>query len=168
MAPRGELRTELMRRARLRYRLPGAARTRRFHHKTLQRWYYDARKDLVGGLLPESRARGYACGLSEEQRTLLLQVRREHRSASADLILSEAVRHGIVAEDEVSLSTLRRLFVSADLPRVSRRRQDRGDVQRRRWQSAQPGDLWHGDVCHVLLPRAIGSRAPVTLGPVGR
>ncbi len=36
---RGELTTELAQRAQLRYRPPGATRTRRYHYKTLQRWY---------------------------------------------------------------------------------------------------------------------------------
>ena len=49
---RGELRSELMSRARQRYRPPRANRSRRYHHKTLQRWYYEAKRDLVGGLLP--------------------------------------------------------------------------------------------------------------------
>ena len=153
---RGELRTELIRRARLRYRPPGADCTRRYHYKTLQRWYYEAKRDLVGGLLPASRAQGHARALGDEQRRLLLQIRRLHRSAPAELILSEAVRHGAVAQGQLSVSTLRRLYASADLSRRAKRRAERGDVQRRRFEAKHPGDLWHGDVCHLVLSNAAG------------
>ncbi len=146
---RGELRSELLSRARQRYRPPGANRSRRYHFKTLQRWYYEAKRDLVGGLLPVSRARGFALAVTEAQRDLLLDMRREHPSAAAELLLSEAVRHGALAEKALSLSTLRRLYTDAGLPRQSKRRADRGDSQRRRWQAAHPGDMWHSDVCHV-------------------
>jgi transposase InsO family protein len=79
-------------------------------------------------------------------------MRREHPSASAELLRSEAIRNGVVNEEALSLSTLRRLYRSADLPRVPRKKANRPtDVQRRRWQAANPGDLWHGDVCHLVL-----------------
>lgn len=148
----GALIAELKARARKRYRPPGADHTRTFHPKTLQRWYYAAKRDLAGGLVPKSRARGFAIDLTESQRELLLEMRREHPSAAAELLRDEAIRNGIVSEEALSLSTLRRLYRSADLPRVSRRKADRtSDVQRRRWQAAAPGDLWHGDICHVVL-----------------
>ena len=149
---RGDLLRQLEERAKKRYRLPGAASTRTFHLKTLQRWYYLAKKDLAGGLVPESRARGFARELAPETREILLEMRREHPSASAEILRSEAIRHGVIAADAVSLSTLRRFYRLADLPRVSRRVADRpSDVQRRRWQARSPGDLWHGDVCHLSL-----------------
>jgi len=135
----GELKMELRRRSDEWYRPPDADCTRTFSYKTLQRWYYAAKKDLAAGLLPESRVRGFARKLNE------------HPSASADLVLSEAVRNGVVAAGDLTVSTLRRLYRSAEMPRVSRRRADRGDVQRRRWQAEHPGDLWHGDVCHLAL-----------------
>lgn len=148
----GALKAELEARAKKRYRPPGADRTRTFHAKTLERWYYAAKRDLAGGLVPKSRARGFAVDLTASQRELLLEMRREHPSASAEILRSEAVRHGIVSEDALSLPTLRRLYRFADLPRVSRKKACRpSDVQRRRWQAAAPGELWHGDVCHLVL-----------------
>jgi len=155
----GELQAELQERALRRYRPPGAKRTRTYHWKTLQRWYHAAKKRSPRALEPASRAKGHGRALSPEQRELLLAMRRHHRSAAAELILKEAVRHGVVAEDQVSLSTVRRLYRDAGLPRVSRKRPDRADVQRRRWQAAKPGDLWHADVCHLVLSE--GRRALV-------
>lgn len=150
---RGELQAELKLRAQRRYRPPGATRTRTYHWKTLQRWLLAARKaHAARALQPASRAKGHARALSDEQRELLLAMRRHHRSAAAELILSEAVRHGVLAEGQVSLSTVRRLYREAGLSRLSRTRAQRGaDVQRRRWEASKPGDLWHADVCHVVL-----------------
>ena len=48
-------------------------------------------------------------------------MRVEHPSAAADLLLSEAVRNGVVEAEQISLSTLRRLYQAAGLPRVSMR-----------------------------------------------
>ncbi len=154
----GELQVELMRRAQRRYRPPGASRTRRYHWKSLQRWFYLAKAADPGALEPASRQRGIALALTEEQRTLLLDTRRAHRGTSAELILAEAVRNGVLTEGQVSVSTVRRLFAQADLARLSTKRIERGDVQRKRWQAASPGDLWHGDVCHLVLPDEQGRR----------
>ncbi len=147
---RGELKLELIARAHQRYRSPGAAVTRRYHYKTLERWYYEAKRGHAMALEPKSRVRGHGLALDAEQRSMLLAMRREHRSAAAELILSEAVRHGIVEAEQVSLPTLRRLFRDAGLARLSKKRQTRADSQRRRWEAAKPCDLWHGDVAHVV------------------
>ena len=72
---RGQLEEELQKRADKRYRPPGAGRSRQYHYKTLQRWYYDAKADLASGLVPKSRARGFALKLDREQRELLLDIR---------------------------------------------------------------------------------------------
>jgi len=154
LAP-GELAHELQRRAQTRYRPPGAAATRTYHWKTLQRWFYAARQG-AGRLEPASRKTGHGRALSDAQRQLLLAMRRDHPSAPAEMLLTEAVRHGRLEEGQVSVSTLRRLFRDAGLDRKSRRRATRADVQRRRWQAAQVADLWHADVCHLMLTHPDG------------
>jgi len=148
---RGELKEELEERSEKRYRPPGAATTRTFHPKTLERWYYGAKNGSPKALEPRPRTRGHALALDEQQREMLLEMRRQNRWVAADMILNEAVRNGVIKRDMVSVPTVRRLFRDAGLTRLSRRRQDRGDAQRRRWQTAKPCDLWHGDVCHVRL-----------------
>ena len=160
----GELQDELVRRAQRRYRAPSSSRTRRYHWKTLQRWYYAAKAADPGALEPASRARGFALALTDEQRTMLLEMRSANRSAAASLILDQAVHNGVVAADQVSVSTVRRLFADAGLPRLSRKRAQRTDTQRRRWQAAKPGDLWHGDVCHLVFPDGEGRRKVLVHG----
>lgn len=149
----GELGDALLEKARLRYRPPGSDRTRRYHFKTIERWYYAAKKGF-DSLKPTSRVRGHGLALDDGQRGLLLDMRREHPTAAADLILSEAVLHGILAEGATSVETVRRLFRDAELPRTGLNRAARR--QRRRWQAHRPCEIWHADVCHVWLRRLDG------------
>ena len=147
--PAGELRAELVARAAERYRAPGATASQQFHWKTLQAWYYAAKRGGHKALMPASRKQGFALALTPEQRDLLVQIRSERPSVSASLILDVAVREGVVAADQVSVSTLRRLFAEAGVPRVAANRAQRRD--RRRWEAAHVGALWHADVCHVWV-----------------
>ena len=160
LAP-GELKAELLEHSQRRYRPPGSARARTYGYSTLQRWYYAAKADPLAGLTPASRAKGFALVLSDEQRAVLLQMRREHPSAATELLLAEAVRNGVLAQGALSESTLRRLYAAAGLSRVSQKRAQRNAQPRRRWQAAQPGELWHGDVCHLVLADERGARRVV-------
>jgi putative transposase len=153
LAP-GELRDELVARGAQRYRPPGASASRTFHWKTLQAWYYAAKHGGHRTLLPASRRKGFAGALSAEKRQLLVQIRREHPSAAAGLILDVAVQQGVVEKDEVSPSTLRRLFAAAGVSRTSITRADRRE--RRRWDAGRVGALWHADVCHIWVRSLAG------------
>ena len=148
LAP-GELRAELVARAAQRYRPPGATASRQFHWKTLQAWLYAAKRRGHAGLRPASRKRGFAVGLPPETRDLLLQIRQEHPSAPAGILLDVAVQQGLVAPGALSVSTLRRFFAAQGASRTTATRADRRE--RRRWQAAHVGALWHADVCHVWL-----------------
>lgn len=150
----GELSSELKLRSQRRYRPPGSDSTRTFHWKTLQRWLIQARRG-VRTLQPRSRKRGFALALDDTQRQTLLDVRRAHPTAAAELILSEAVRNGLVAEGQISVNTLRRLFRDHGLSRDSLNRTSRRS-NRRRWSARAAGDLWHADVCHVRATTPTG------------
>ncbi len=149
----GELRERLVALSQIRFRLPGADRTRTFSVPTLERWYYAYRKDGLEGLKPKTRDdRGHAKELSPELRALLLDIRRVHPSASAELIFDTLVEDGRLAVEKLSVSTLRRLYKSEGLERKRRRKGDkephREPGQRLRWQASHPMALWQGDVCH--------------------
>ncbi len=146
--PRGILQQELKHRASRRYRPPGAQVTRTYHWKTLQRWLFSAREGLAA-LAPASRKRGFALVLDKEARELLLDIRREHPTAAADLILDAAVQHGAVVKDAISLPTLRRLYAREGLSRTSKRPRHLRAKDRRRWETDRVGRVWHADVCHV-------------------
>ena len=94
-----------------------------------------------------SRERGAALVLNAPQRELLVQIRREHPSASAELIVSTLEHDGRLVAGSVSPNTVRRLFRMHGLDKRSARAAARGSL-RRRWQAARVNQLWHADVCH--------------------
>ena len=75
---------------------------------------------------------------------MLLDVRREYPTASAQVILRTLVADGRLAKDAVSVTTVRRLLREAGLTRGVRP----DGHTRLRWQADHAGALWHGDVCH--------------------
>jgi len=146
---RGELRAALGEIAAERFRPPDADATRRYSVATLERWYYAYRRGGLEALRPESRSdRGRARELTPEQRTLLLEIRREHPSASVPLILRTLTTDGRLERGAVSAQTVRRLFRQQGLDKIGLRDGSAPRV-RLRWQAERPGALWHGDVCHA-------------------
>jgi len=159
----GELRDALEELSRKRWRPPASDHTRTFGVSTLERWYYRYKRDGIDGLRPQARSdRGRARELTPEQRTLLLDIRREYPSASAALVLRTLVADGRLEVGAVSPQTVRRLYVEAGLDRV-RLRGGAGGKQRLRWQAERPGALWHGDVCHGAAIRIDGRSRPVRI-----
>jgi transposase InsO family protein len=145
---RGQLQAALRQLSRQRFRPPAAKATRCYSVSTLERWYYRYRRRGLDGLLPgKRRDAGRAQALSPELRKLLLDVRREHPSASAALILRTLVADGRMQQGAVSSTTLRRLYAEAGLDRVGMR-DGEGPRVRLRWQAARPMALVHGDVCY--------------------
>lgn len=158
--PRGALQDELKQRAKRRYRPPQAAASRTYHWKTLQRWLLSARRGLAA-LEPASRKRGFALALDESARQLLLDMRQEHPTAAADLLLDAAVRNGVVAKGAISLPTLRRLYAQHKLPRLSKQPRHQRARDRRRWETDRICRVWHADVCHVWRRKPDGGAEKV-------
>ncbi len=132
---RGELQAELRRISSQRYRPPGSNVTRCYAVSTLERWYYTYRNKGLEALQPRRRNdAGHARTLTDEQRDLLCNIRRVHPSASAELILRSLVLEGRIEADAVSATTVRRLFRSEGLRRLSRKQQHDHSA-RRRWQA---------------------------------
>ena len=134
---------------------PGSKVTRSFAASTLQRWYYRHRKHGLVGLRPGTRKTGHAQKLTAEQRTLILEIRAAHPSASVPLILRTLEAEGRVTAGAVAASAVRRLLASRGLDRRTLARS--GKRERRRWEADRPGRLWHGDVCHGA-PLMLGDR----------
>jgi putative transposase len=147
--PRGELSARLQLLSEQRFRPPGATATRTFAVPTLERWYRLYKRGGLAALRPEPRAdKGAARALTSEQQALVCDVRREHPSASAELILDTLVAEGRIDKDAISPSAVRRLFAARGLDRRTLRHGTDGK-QRLRWEAERPGALWHGDVCHA-------------------
>lgn len=142
---RGELAIAIRALAQCRYRPPGRRASKQYGVSTLERWFYAYRRGGLEALRPSPRSdRGRARELSPEQRTLLLEIRREHPTASVPLIIRTLVADGRLAKAAVSSTTVQRLYREAGLTRGVRP----DGHTRLRWQADHPGALWHGDVCH--------------------
>ena len=142
---RGDLAAALRALAAERYRPPGSATTRHFATSTLERWLYAYRAGGLAALRPQPRSdRGRARELTPEQRELLLEIRREHPTVSATLVLRTLVADGRLGAGVVSPTTVARLYRDAGLERGARP----DGHTRLRWQAEHAGALWHGDVCH--------------------
>lgn len=144
----GELRAAFRALSQERFRPPGIETTRRYSVTTLERWYYAYRAGGLAALRPAPRSdRGHARELQSEQRQLIIDIRKEHRSASVPLILRTLAADGRLAAGTISQATIRRLYVEHGLDRVPMR-EGGGQKTRLRWEAASPGALWQGDVCH--------------------
>lgn len=145
---RGQLRRELRELSSTYYRPPGSSVTRRFSISTLERWYYAYKSGGLNALRPAPRSdRGHARALTDAQRLLLCDIRREYPSASAALILRTLETDGRVEVGSVSVQTVRRLLREHKLDRESLGKRVHTKA-RLRWQAEAPNALWHGDVCH--------------------
>ncbi len=152
--PHGELKAELRKLKKKRFRPPGMPYTRTFGVSTLERWYYDYRAGGLEALKPKRRSDvGRGRELTDEQRQLLLDIRAEHPHASAPLILRTLELAKVFPAGLVKPQTMRRLFREAGLPRQPRASSnpELDEVrQRLRWQAPHVCSLWHADVCHAL------------------
>jgi putative transposase len=162
---RGQLVHELRELSAQRFRPPGAQSTRTYSVPTLERWLYAYRAEGLDGLRPERRSDcGYAQELTEEERELLLDIRREHPGASASLIIDTLVNEGRIDAGKISEPTLRRLYKAAGLPRtVVTKNKSANNGARLRWEADHPGALWHGDVCHFMQCKIAGKTTPVRI-----
>jgi len=157
---RGELAAAIRALAQHRFRPPGRRATKCFAVSTLERWYYAYRHGGLAALVPHARSdRGRARELTAEQRQLLLDIRREHPTATVPLILRTLVADGRLAKGAVSTTTIARLYREAGLPRGHRP----DGHTRLRWQAEHAGALWHGDVCHGPALRVGDTTRPLRI-----
>lgn len=159
---RGQLAKELFALSEKKLRPPGSDRTRTYSVPTLERWLYAYRGGGLEGLRPGSRQAGHALELTPLQRELLLDIRREHPSASVALILRTLLADGRLKEGEVSEPTVRRLFIDHGLDRVPLV-DGQGRRARLRWEAERPGALWQGDVCHGPTLIIAGMKKPLRI-----
>jgi transposase len=118
------------------HRPPGTSLGRQYSAPTIERWYYEYRRGGLDSLRPRRRSdAGHARELTEKQRKLLLDIRREHPRATTSLILRTLELDGRLEKGAVSVSTVRRLYKDSGLDRLKLDAAD-GRV-RLRWQADQ-------------------------------
>lgn len=161
-ASHGELASAVRAIARERHVPPGASASRFYSEPTIERWYYRFRKGGLDALKPKRRSDvGHGRELTDEQRSLLVAIRREHPTTSAALIVRTLELDGRLAKGVVSPTTVRRLFRSEGLDRVTLRAAD-GRV-RMRWQADRVDAIWHADVCHGPAMKIGGRAVPLRI-----
>jgi putative transposase len=161
-ASHGELAGAIRVLSREHHRAPNSSTSRTYSEATLERWYYRFKRHGLAGVTPRRRSdTGHARELTDAQRDLLLQIRREHPTTSVSLILRTLELDGRVSRNAVSLSTLRRLYREHGLDRVTLRASD-GRV-RLRWQADRVDALWHADVCHGPAMKIAGRTLPLRI-----
>jgi transposase InsO family protein len=143
----GELADEIRTLAAKHHRPPASSVGRQYSAPTIERWYYEYKRGGLDALRPRRRSdAGHARELTDEQRELLLGIRREHPRATVSLILRTLELDGRIGKGAVSPSTVRRLYQEHGLERLKLDAAD-GRV-RLRWQADRADALWHSDVCH--------------------
>ena len=142
------------------WRHPGSDVSHRYGVSTIERWYYRFDSHGLAGLRTQQRNdRGRGIALKDDERQLLLDVRREFPRSSSALILRTLVNEGRMAEGRLSVTTLNRLYAEQGMRRKRGRAKGAEPGQRLRWQVAAPGMVWHADVCHGPTLRAPASRS---------
>ena len=159
----GELRAEIRAVAAKHWRPPAGVLSRTYSVPTIERWYYGFQAGGIEALFPKRRSDcGRGRALTDAQKELLLDIRRDHPSVGAPTIIDTLVRAGRLDAGQLAPATLNRLYARNGL-----RRRHRNAVEyrsRRRWQAEAPGMLWHSDVCHGPdLVTETGERAPVRI-----
>lgn len=158
----GELAAELRGLAQQRVRPPGSTQTRTFSVPTLERWLHAYRQGGLAGLRPCARSdRGRGRDIDPCMRALLCDIRREHPSASVELILRTLRADGRIG-DELKAATVRRLYREQGLDKVALR-DGSGPKIRLKWQAERPDALWHGDICHGPTLTLDGRKTPVRI-----
>lgn len=161
---RGDLAGALGELSATRFCPPRSHGARTYSVATLERWYYAFKEGGLEALRPKVRAdKGRGRELTEEQRTLLLDVRRENPEISVETILRTLVLDGRLQRGDVAASTLRRFYAEHGLDRMTFRSTSGDGRQRLRWQAAHPGALWQGDVCHGAPIRVGDKTFPVRI-----
>jgi transposase InsO family protein len=161
---RGDLAAALGELTKTRFCPPRSHGGRTYSVATLERWYYAFKEGGLDALRPKVRSdRGRGRDLTDGQKQLLLDVRRENPDVSVETILRTLVLDGRIERGSVAASTLRRFFAEQGFDRRTFRAASSDGRQRLRWQAAHPGALWQGDVCHGSPIVVGGKPVPVRI-----
>lgn len=144
-------------------RPPDSPITKTYSVPTLERWLYAYREGGLPALRPRERSdRGRGRALTDELRQLICDIRIEHPSASARLIVRTLEADGRLAPNTIKPGTVRKLLRQNGLDRTAVR-DGSGATTRLRWQAAAPDALWHADVCHGPTLMLNGTRTPIRI-----
>ena len=114
--------------------------------RTIERWYYDWRRDGLDGLVAKPRKDKGASKLSKKQQEALIAAKQDNPTRSIDHLLRHLQLKGELTDGEVSRSSVHRLLKrhglsKRDIPSMEK-------TERRSFEAYYAGDIWYGDVMH--------------------
>lgn len=142
---RGELNKILRELASKSYNIPYSNRTY-LSHKTIERWYYAWLRGGFDALHPKKRADNGRTQIKPPIQDAILAIKKSNPSRSLNTIKQLLQARGLVANNELSRASLHRFLKKHQLSR--RTLSDAPTIERRSFEAAHAGDIWHGDVMH--------------------
>ena len=114
--------------------------------RTIERWYYNWRKNNIDGLNPKQRSDNQKTKIPIEVQTHILQLKKDNKSRSLNTIISMLERQGIVGKNALSRSSVYRFLRNNNL--ASRSCSGAETIERRAFVAEHANDIWHADVMH--------------------
>ena len=141
---RGELKRLIGELAQQRYDIPHSQHVY-LSAKTVEAWYYRWLKGGIEALEPKSRCDRGQSKLSPAIQKAIIDCKEDNPKRSIDTIKTYIEEQGLVANHEVSRSSIHRLLKQKGL---SGSAQAQIAIERRRFEATHAGDSWYGDVMH--------------------
>jgi transposase InsO family protein len=142
---RGELKATLQELAARHYDIPGS-RNSLLSEKAIEAWYYAWRRGGLEALTPKPRSDRGQSKIAAEVQEAILAAKRENPRRSVRMIRRLLERQGMVAEGELSRSSIHRLLQAHGLSCPSGSASE--PEERRAYVAEYAGDIWYGDVMH--------------------
>ncbi|NMB33589.1 MAG: DDE-type integrase/transposase/recombinase [Clostridium sp.] len=115
---------------------------REYAPATIKSWYLAYRKNGIEALYPSQRSdKGNSRSLNEATKEYIIDAKIEHPQRSGKSIYHELIARGMVASDDVSLSTVQRFIQKRGLNKLKTTAKDR-----RIFEMEFPGDCWQTDI----------------------
>ena len=143
--PRGERKIVLQELASKTYHIPYSKHCR-LSYKTIERWYYDWLKGGFDALTPKKRSDQGKSQIDKSIQDIILALKKENPRRSLNTIKYLLETQGAVSKKEVSRASLHRFLKRHKLS--TRTITSAPTIERRSFEAAHAGDIWHGDVLH--------------------
>lgn len=127
------------------YDIPNSKRVH-IDGKTIERWFYQWRKQGIDGLNPKSRSDKGASQLPKDIQQKLLALKKENSKRSLNTLIQLLEMQGHVQKNQIARATIHRFLKSHGL---SKPIDEFGTtIERRAFEALFAGDIWYGDVMH--------------------
>ena len=138
----GELKQLLTAQSKQQFDIPNSSKVQ-VSARTIERWYYQWRKDGIEGLEPQPRKDRGNCKLSKEAKSLILRFKEEDMRRSLTTLLDLASHHGF---KNLPRSSVHRFLQHQHMSQ--RVVSDAPTIERRQFLAQNANEIWYGDVMH--------------------